>query len=509
MGNWLIKILGAALLVWLAVFLWPSDKTEELGGAAATSEEVSGQLAARADSSLSGELVPNSAADSKLTSNVQPIANAPTQPDKAPTQIDKAPPKLNEAQNKVLIQRFSAANQVLKSGDNNAAISQYQSLIKDYPHFVELYVNLAAAQADAGKLEEARLTLVQGTSANLSTRTLFQSINKLHGFMAARAYRNALETQGKESRWTAALKLPQALELATDFDQAQQVKTLNDRLNEQKNKQLALSSDGTATKDELDRLRAELKTAQQNLVATEAEREKALSGLQSELELQQQRRLIAERELSELQTQTANAQSDLVAKLRVDLSSAENMAQQAQDQLSELTTRNEQLNQQLLAVRSQLAAASEPVASSASVVAVENDPKPSEDAAQAVAQNINNKNVDEAAIELVTAWASAWSAQDVNGYVSFYQNNYTSSPSLTRQQWLDQREVRLTNKSFIQVKVSNFSVKQEATGFSVTFTQHYRSNTLDDTIRKTLLFAVPSSGNWADAKIVGERIDRA
>jgi hypothetical protein len=41
--------------------------------------------------------------------------------------------------------------------------------------------------------------------------------------------------------------------------------------------------------------------------------------------------------------------------------------------------------------------------------------------------------------------------------------------------------------------------------YSVSFAQHYRSNTLDDVIRKQLRFAADNE-DWSKAKIVSEQI---
>lgn len=107
-------------------------------------------------------------------------------------------------------------------------------------------------------------------------------------------------------------------------------------------------------------------------------------------------------------------------------------------------------------------------------------------------------------IERVKSWAADWSAQDVNGYVSHYTDNYTPPRgSLTHQQWLEQREIRLTNKSFINVDVSDFQGQRRGDKLVVTFSQHYRSNTVDDKIVKRLVFA-NNNLDWSNAKIVDE-----
>jgi hypothetical protein len=72
-------------------------------------------------------------------------------------------------------------------------------------------------------------------------------------------------------------------------------------------------------------------------------------------------------------------------------------------------------------------------------------------------------------------------------------------------QWLEQRQVRLTNKEFISVDVSNFEVEDMGSRFSVTFSQYYQSNTEDDRVTKRLLFN-KSGEDWSQSKIITEQL---
>jgi hypothetical protein len=104
----------------------------------------------------------------------------------------------------------------------------------------------------------------------------------------------------------------------------------------------------------------------------------------------------------------------------------------------------------------------------------------------------------------VSSWAAAWSAQNVIEFVGHYAPDYRVSGK-TRQQWLADRREKLTNKSFIRVKVSDFEQTEQANGqIRVQFRQNYRSNTIADTVTKRLTFQ-QFNGDW---KIVGERIVR-
>ena len=112
------------------------------------------------------------------------------------------------------------------------------------------------------------------------------------------------------------------------------------------------------------------------------------------------------------------------------------------------------------------------------------------------------------AIERVKSWAEAWSQQDVADYIEHYQDGYTPPGSaISHSEWRAQRQVRLTNKRFIEVTLSAFEAERNGDQIRVSFTQRYRANTMDDTIRKELALVNPGS-DWSEAKIVSERVVR-
>jgi len=103
---------------------------------------------------------------------------------------------------------------------------------------------------------------------------------------------------------------------------------------------------------------------------------------------------------------------------------------------------------------------------------------------------------------VVKSWAEAWSAQDVDAFVSFYKRWY-STPGKNHAQWVSDRQVKLTNKRYISVVVSSIKQKKISENrFAVDFTQNYQSDTINDTIRKRLVFD-KINGQW---KISNEKV---
>ena len=87
----------------------------------------------------------------------------------------------------------------------------------------------------------------------------------------------------------------------------------------------------------------------------------------------------------------------------------------------------------------------------------------------------------------VFGWARAWSAQDVEGYLSAYAPEFVPSKGLSRTAWVKQRRQRVSAPERISVEV--IDPKAESTGANtarVRFKQVYESNTYSDSTNKVL-----------------------
>ncbi|MDP1927088.1 MAG: tetratricopeptide repeat protein [Thiobacillus sp.] len=102
----------------------------------------------------------------------------------------------------------------------------------------------------------------------------------------------------------------------------------------------------------------------------------------------------------------------------------------------------------------------------------------------------------------VMRWAQAWSTRNVNNYLAAYASNFTTD-GLTHAEWEVQRRARITTPTTIDVKISNLKIEQQGDTASATFTQAYRSDRHQSTIKKTLKLALQNS-QW---RIVNETTD--
>ena len=99
-------------------------------------------------------------------------------------------------------------------------------------------------------------------------------------------------------------------------------------------------------------------------------------------------------------------------------------------------------------------------------------------------------------IKALNSWASDWSARDVDAYLGHYSADFKPDGGLSLGEWQAQRRVRLGKAQSISVAVLNPEVtKLDAQHVSVTFTQDYRSETINDKVTKVIEL-VQAGGSW-------------
>lgn len=103
---------------------------------------------------------------------------------------------------------------------------------------------------------------------------------------------------------------------------------------------------------------------------------------------------------------------------------------------------------------------------------------------------------------LVDGWSRAWSAQDVDAYLSYYARGFEPAGGGSRSHWAATRRQRLQVPEFIQISITALEAEpvSESRG-RVSFDQGYRSNTYQDSVRKVLEL-IREDGRW---KILEEK----
>lgn len=102
--------------------------------------------------------------------------------------------------------------------------------------------------------------------------------------------------------------------------------------------------------------------------------------------------------------------------------------------------------------------------------------------------------------EALVSWSAAWSAQNVEGYLSAYSREYKPDGS-SRAAWEVLRRERLTAPEYIKVSISRLDmVRVRDNRVKATFSQSYRSNRFSDAVEKAFEL-VWEDGMW---KILSE-----
>jgi tetratricopeptide (TPR) repeat protein len=98
--------------------------------------------------------------------------------------------------------------------------------------------------------------------------------------------------------------------------------------------------------------------------------------------------------------------------------------------------------------------------------------------------------------DTVMAWAAAWSAQDVDKYLSFYADDFKTPNGETRAAWEAYRRDRVSSPKFIQVAARIMTIQfTDSTHATVKFHQSYHASHLTASGNKTLLM-VKSGDKW-------------
>jgi tetratricopeptide (TPR) repeat protein len=118
------------------------------------------------------------------------------------------------------------------------------------------------------------------------------------------------------------------------------------------------------------------------------------------------------------------------------------------------------------------------------------EPKPSP------AKPVDAKAGNVEVLDAVNAWAKAWSAKNVDGYLAFYSKDFKTPGGEARADWEKARRARIGAPRSIAVTVESpkVSVAGEDRA-SVTFRQSYRSDVIKTSTTKTLVLA-KVNGRW-------------
>ncbi len=100
----------------------------------------------------------------------------------------------------------------------------------------------------------------------------------------------------------------------------------------------------------------------------------------------------------------------------------------------------------------------------------------------------------------LTAWAQAWSSQDLSAYFAAYGNAFVPEGGLTREAWETQRRDRISRPKRISVKIVELKFSPVEDGrVRASFQQDYESDAFSDSVSKIIEWT-KEDGSWKIAR---------
>jgi len=99
-------------------------------------------------------------------------------------------------------------------------------------------------------------------------------------------------------------------------------------------------------------------------------------------------------------------------------------------------------------------------------------------------------------LSVMNKWARSWAQLESQEYISSYSPDYVGKGFPSHFAWAANRQNRLENQKSINLSLTDVELSSSKQSlFTVTFTQHYKSDTYQDSTRKQLDFKLIND-NW-------------
>jgi tetratricopeptide (TPR) repeat protein len=165
------------------------------------------------------------------------------------------------------------------------------------------------------------------------------------------------------------------------------------------------------------------------------------------------------------------------------------LASQAYDKALQIDSSNAGAQNKLALVRELVGGPSMAKPAPAAIAAVTAKPKPAPEAAKPAAGGDD-------IVQVVNAWAQAWSKKDVDAYLAFYARDFSTPKGESRENWEKSRRHRISAPKTIAVTVQAPKVSLQGDKASVTFRQGYRSDVLPARTSTKTLVLTKANGRW-------------
>jgi hypothetical protein len=153
-----------------------------------------------------------------------------------------------------------------------------------------------------------------------------------------------------------------------------------------------------------------------------------------------------------------------------------------------------------------LANAATPAAVSAIPPSAANSPSVTHIAAPSAPASAGTASLRAEAATMLTQWAAAWSARDVDRYLGFYSQEFVPPENLKRAAWESQRRSRILGKSKIAVGVQDVTVEMLSDNRAMArFSQNYEADKISELGKQKMMVLAREGGTWRIAEELNAR----
>ncbi|UGQ49087.1 nuclear transport factor 2 family protein [Massilia endophytica] len=378
--------------------------------------------------------------------------------------------------------RFMKGLILAEQNRNNEAIAVFQKLTEDHPQLPEPYNNLAVLYAAAGQYDKARVALERAIRTNPAYATAHENLGDVYAKLASQAYDKAMQ-------------LLDSKDYAPPKSKLAMVRTLSSRDSTlaglpQLAAQQAAPAPAKAAPAPVPPAAAAKTIAAAAPPPAPAAAPKAAATIPAPPAAPARTVAAAAAPVAPPPAPAKAAPPPAAPAKPAPVAPQIAAAQEVNAAAKQLNAAAQQANAvapkpaPAAAAAKPLVAAQPPAPAPAPVQSPKAEPAKSDDSAER-----------EAALKAVGAWAKAWSAQDMKGYLGAYAGSFQTPRGMSRQAWEADRRARIEGKEHIKVTVEAPQVTVKGNTATVRFRQLYVSDKLKANSRKTLIME-KQNGQW-------------
>jgi colicin import membrane protein len=347
---------------------------------------------------------------------------------------------------------LQAGIDLIQKGRESEALSVFRKLSDADPKFMEAWNNRAALEASKGDIEAAQISLQKALAAHPDISVVTRNLEKVRSRLARLAYDSAFGTPSNLP--------PLVLDL-----QREPMRLALDTASQRQRDSLAkvLAQVRSAARQDLTRMDSVVSGRDAEIRRLRTELERTNGSLASALQQTQELRMAA---------------ASTTVSPRPDAPVAQEIAAAPAPSVPEIV------------------AAADPVRTSPAEPKIVKAPLAKSEPPSPTKPKPKAPETSAAVLAAMQGWAQAWSAQDVDQYLSYYSTRFVPPGQPNREAWEASRRARITAPKSIRVEIVSPKIRMlKGHQAEVVYRQSYQTEETRLTSRKHLVLAW-ENGVW-------------